>query len=74
MILGPTGLFAATDWGTQGDEQPGAHGFSRDPVRVHLGLGQQRLRLRGLGDTYGFNDNPTPGARTARTGTSPAAW
>ena len=28
MILGPTGLFAATDWGTKATNNPGAHGFS----------------------------------------------
>ena len=28
MILGPTGLFAATSWGMKAETNPGAHGFS----------------------------------------------
>jgi K+-transporting ATPase ATPase A chain len=28
MILGPTGLFAATDWGIKAENNPGTHGFS----------------------------------------------
>ena len=28
LILGPTGLFAACDWGTKATNNPGAHGFS----------------------------------------------
>ena len=28
MVLGPTGLFAVTDWGTKATNNPGAHGFS----------------------------------------------
>ena len=49
MILGPTGLFAAWTGGPRPTNNPGPHGFSRDPVRVQLGLGQQRLGLRGTG-------------------------
>jgi K+-transporting ATPase ATPase A chain len=28
LILGPTGLFAALDWGTRATSNPGPHGFS----------------------------------------------
>src|SRR5262249_23327270 len=29
MVLGPTGLFAALDWGAKATTNPGAHGFSQ---------------------------------------------
>ncbi len=45
MVLGPTGLFAATGWGAQVDQQPGRSRFLGSPLRVQLGLGQQRLGL-----------------------------
>ena len=44
MILGPTGLFAATDWNARIRNNRAARVF-RDPLRVHFGVGQQRLGL-----------------------------
>jgi len=64
LILGPTGLFAALDWGTKSTNNPGPHGFS-NPLRVQLGVGQQRLRLRGTCGHLGVNnpaDNNSPPA------------
>lgn len=29
LILGPSGLFAATDWGAKAESNPGPHGFSQ---------------------------------------------
>ena len=45
MILVPTGLFAATDWGIKAESNPGAHGFSQVLYQFTSCLGQQRLRL-----------------------------
>ena len=46
MILGPTGLFAATSWGTAAESQSGRARFQRDRVPVLVRLGEQRLGLR----------------------------
>ena len=54
MILGPTGLFAATDWGTKAENNPGAHGFSRSstssrsrrPTTARLRRSGRYLRLQ----------------------------
>ena len=59
MILGPTGLFAALDWGTKADEQSRRARLLGDPVRVQLAPRPTTARAsRACGDTWGFN-NPT---------------
>jgi len=60
MILGPTGLFAATDWGTKSESNPGAHGFSEIVYEFSSASANNGSGFEGLGDTWGFNDNPTP--------------
>ena len=68
MILAPTGLFAALDWGTSVDEQPGAHGFSEILYEFTSSSANNGSGFEGLGDTYGFNDpkaNPSPPAPCA---------
>ena len=63
--------------GHEGDEQSRGARVFRSPLRVQFGLGQQRLGLRGLGDTWGFNNPMTTRRRpppTAVTGTSRADW
>ena len=71
MILGPTGLFAALRLGQQGDQQSRRARLLGDPLRVQLGLGQQRLGVRGLGrhlrasTTAQANNSPSPAPRTA---------
>ena len=66
MILGPTGLFAALDWGVQGDEQSRRARLLGDPLRVQLGVGQQRLGLRGPGRHLRLQrQRRRPAARTA---------
>ena len=61
---------------------PGPHGFSRDPVRLHLGDRQQRLGVRRPGRQHallqhharpGDADRPLPDDRAA-PGASPARW
>ena len=43
LILGPTGLFSATNWGIKAEANPGAHGFSQIVYQYLVGLGEQRL-------------------------------
>jgi K+-transporting ATPase ATPase A chain len=60
MILGPTGLFAATAWGTKAEANPGAHGFSEVLYEFSSASANNGSGFEGLGDTYGFNDNTAP--------------
>jgi potassium-transporting ATPase potassium-binding subunit len=60
MILGPTGLFAVTDWGTKATNNPGAHGFSEVLYEFSSASANNGSGFEGLGDTYGFYDNPAP--------------
>jgi potassium-transporting ATPase potassium-binding subunit len=65
MILGPTGLFAALDWGTASTNNPAAHGFSEILYEFTSSAANNGSGFEGLGDTYGFNDpkaNPSPPA------------
>jgi potassium-transporting ATPase potassium-binding subunit len=65
MILGPTGLFAATSWGTKAEFNPGAHGFTEVVYQFTSSSANNGSGFEGLGDTWGFNDNPNP-APTSR--------
>jgi len=56
MVLGPTGLFAAKDWGKQATNNPGAHGFSEILYEFSSASANNGSGFEGLGDTYGFND------------------
>ena len=60
MILGPSGLFAATDWGLKAISNPGAHGFSQIVYQFSSSSANNGSALDGLGVTYGFAANPTP--------------
>jgi K+-transporting ATPase ATPase A chain len=60
MVLGPTGLFAANGWGDGAKNNPGAHGFSETLYEFSSASANNGSGFEGLGDTYGFNDNPTP--------------
>jgi K+-transporting ATPase ATPase A chain len=60
MILGPTGLFAATAWGTKAENNPGPHGFSEVMYEFSSASANNGSGFEGLGDTWGFNDNPAP--------------
>jgi K+-transporting ATPase ATPase A chain len=60
MILGPTGLFAATDWGMKATNNPGAHGFSEIVYQFSSSSANNGSAFDGLGVTYGFNANPNP--------------
>jgi len=60
MILMPTSLFAATDWGAKATNNPGAHGFSEIMYEFSSASANNGSGFEGLGDTYGANDNPAP--------------
>ena len=62
LILGPSGLFAATDWGTKSESNPGPHGFSEIVYEFSSASANNGSGFEGLGDTFGFaaNTNPAP--------------
>jgi K+-transporting ATPase ATPase A chain len=65
MILGPTGLFAASDWGIKSESNPGAHGFSEILYEFTSASANNGSGFEGLGDTYGFqksSENASPPA------------
>jgi K+-transporting ATPase ATPase A chain len=55
MVLAPTGLFAATDWGQGATNNPGAHGFSEVLYEFTSASANNGSGFEGLGDTWGFN-------------------
>jgi K+-transporting ATPase ATPase A chain len=57
LILVPTGVFAATDWGRKATNNPGAHGFSEILYEFTSSSANNGSGFEGLGDTYGFNNN-----------------
>jgi len=68
MILLPTGLFAATDWGAKATNNPGAHGFSEVLYEFSSASANNGSGFEGLADTWGLNDpgaNVNPPARHA---------
>jgi K+-transporting ATPase ATPase A chain len=60
MILGPSGLFAATAWGTEAVSNPGAHGLSQIVFQFSSSSANNGAAFNGLGVTYGLNSNPNP--------------
>jgi len=65
LILLPTGLFAATDYGMKAENNPGPHGFSEIQYEFASASANNGSGFEGLGDTWGFNANPSP-APTSR--------
>jgi len=60
LILGPSGLFSATDWGTKAENNPGAHGFSEITYQFSSASANNGSAFDGLSTTYGLNSNPNP--------------
>ena len=60
MVLGPTGLFTALDWGAKSTNNPGPHGFSEILYEFSSSSANNGSGFEGLGDTYGFADNTAP--------------
>jgi K+-transporting ATPase ATPase A chain len=56
MILFPTGVFAATEWGPGSTSNPGAHGFSQLLYEFSSASANNGSGFEGLGDTWGFNN------------------
>jgi K+-transporting ATPase ATPase A chain len=56
LVLGGTGIFAATDWGTKATNNPGAHGFSEILYEFSSASANNGSGFEGLGDTWGLND------------------
>jgi K+-transporting ATPase ATPase A chain len=65
LVLGPTGLFAACDWGTKATNNPGAHGFSEILYEFSSSSANNGSEFGGLSTTTGFNapqENNSPPA------------
>jgi K+-transporting ATPase ATPase A chain len=60
LILMPTGLFAATDWGTMSTSNPGAHGLSEMVYEFSSASANNGSEFGGLNATWGANDNSSP--------------
>jgi K+-transporting ATPase ATPase A chain len=65
MILFPTGLFAGTDWGMKATSNPGPHGFSQIFYQFSSASANNGSAFDGLGVTYGFANNSSPGQAAA---------
>ncbi|HUI30770.1 MAG TPA: potassium-transporting ATPase subunit KdpA [Candidatus Acidoferrales bacterium] len=65
MILMPTGLFAATDWGMKAVSNPGPHGLSQMFYQFSSASANNGSAFDGLGVTYGFYNNPNPASEAA---------
>ncbi len=60
MILMPTGLFSATDWGLLAVSNPGSHGFSQMLYQFSSASANNGSAFDGLAVAYGFYNNPSP--------------
>jgi len=60
MIPGPAGLFAATDWSTRAEANPGAPGFSEIVYQFSPASANNGSAFDGLATTCGLNVNPDP--------------
>ena len=60
IILGPSGVFAATTWGMNAESNPGAHGLSQIVYQFSSDSANNGSAFDGLGVTYGLNNNPNP--------------
>ena len=60
VILGPSGLFAATNWGMKAESNPGAHGLSQIVYQFSSDSANNGSAFDGLGVTYGLNNNTSP--------------
>src|SRR5207302_312187 len=60
MILGPSGLFAATSWGQKAVSNSGPHGFSQIMYQFSSASANNGSAFDGLNVTYGLNANPNP--------------
>jgi K+-transporting ATPase ATPase A chain len=65
LILIPTGLFVAGDWGIKSEANPAAHGFTECLYEFTSASANNGSGMAGLANVYGFNkasENPSPPA------------
>ncbi len=55
MVLGPTGLFAALEWGKNSTSNPGPHGYSEILYEFTSASANNGSEFGGLQQTWGFN-------------------
>src|SRR5271156_1556350 len=60
LILGPSGLVAAADWGMKATSNPGAPGLSQMGCQFAASSANNGSAFDGLGTSYGLNSNPNP--------------
>jgi K+-transporting ATPase ATPase A chain len=60
LILLPTGLFAATNWGLAAVSNPGSHGLSQMLYQFSSASANNGSAFDGLGVVYGFANNASP--------------
>jgi K+-transporting ATPase ATPase A chain len=60
LILMPTGLFAATDWGLKATSNPGPHGFAQMLFQFSSASANNGAAFDGLGTVFGLANNPSP--------------
>ena len=60
LILGPSGLYAATSWGMKAESNPGAHGLSQIVYQFSSSSANNGSAFDGLGVSYGLNNNSNP--------------
>jgi K+-transporting ATPase ATPase A chain len=56
LILGPTGIFSATSWGTKSMNNPGAHGFAEVLYEFSSSSANNGSEFGGLQTAWGLND------------------
>jgi K+-transporting ATPase ATPase A chain len=60
MILAPSGIYAAMDWGMKAVSNAGPHGLSQIVYQFSSASANNGSAFDGLGVTYGFFNNPNP--------------
>jgi K+-transporting ATPase ATPase A chain len=60
LILGPTGVFSATDWGTKAEANAGPHGFTEITYQFSSASANNGSAFDGLAVSYGLNANSNP--------------
>jgi potassium-transporting ATPase potassium-binding subunit len=60
LILEPSGLYAATNWGIKAENNPAAHGLSEIVYQFSSSSANNGSAFDGLGTTYGLNSNSNP--------------
>jgi potassium-transporting ATPase potassium-binding subunit len=60
LILEPSGLYAATNWGIKAENNPAAHGLSEIVYQFSSSSANNGSAFDGLGVSYGLNNNTSP--------------